>query len=89
MTNSNKDYQYKKFEQRFRNCWDLGHTAIHDGIIILNEIIDYLLENNSFSIKEIILKILEENDDLVGLTYSKIISFLNVKNKNLYRRELK
>lgn len=80
--------EFNTLNIRLRNCWDAGSIGALDGIIILNHMIAYLHKTTSYSVKDIIQKIWIKNSDLIRLSPSKIISYLNSDNIILYQRKL-
>jgi hypothetical protein len=83
-----KDNILHALNTSFRNCWDSGFNGALDGIVCLNRIIRHLHKTTSYNVKEIIHKICIENSDLNRLSPNKIISYLDLNNKILYKRGL-
>lgn len=79
---------YNLLKKRFRNCWIQGQTSSNDGIIIYNRIVFNALKKG-YSIKELNKKFLIDNSDLVGLTQSKLVTYLDPKFQKLYRNRNK
>ena len=66
----------------------MGPNGAYEGIVIFNNVIKLLQQvNTSLSVKEIVKNFYLENADLMGLTISKLVSYLDQENKVLYNRK--
>ena len=81
---------YKKISElikKFGLLWNLGETSTSEGIQLFNNIINILSKNSPLTVREIVKWFCIENSDLVGLTISKLKSYLDLENKILYSKK--
>ena len=80
---------YEELTAHFRMNWDYGQKEDIDTKRYFNLLVSFFREINSIlTISNIIKIIMNENEDLGGITRSKLVDNLNLNYKVLYRKGL-